>query len=238
MCVQPVVDDRGDERPLARHPRLALDHGGDREHVVRREVLAPRVREVRACATSRRTPRAASARAGRTSTCGRSRMCPGRGSPRAAASWRRSPGPCAASRSRRRTRPRSFTLRCDSCSAIFATACTRAAICARVNPSGKTTRNCRSWRTWWSAAPRRCVPPQPATSRRDQRGADGYERAAHHSSQPERRCAAASASSGAAPAVCCARSVVKRSSYSSTGTSRTPRSASTKRSVSAPALRV
>src|SRR6476646_11618168 len=44
--MQPVVDDGGHERALARHLRLALDHGGDREHVVRREVLAPRVREV------------------------------------------------------------------------------------------------------------------------------------------------------------------------------------------------
>src|SRR5204862_5207581 len=46
LGVQPVVDDGGHERALARDLRLALDHGRDREHVVRREVLAPRVREV------------------------------------------------------------------------------------------------------------------------------------------------------------------------------------------------
>src|SRR4029077_4591341 len=42
--------------------------------------------------------------------------------------------------------PDSFTFRRDSFTAIFATAPTRAAIFARVKPSGKTTLNCRSCR--------------------------------------------------------------------------------------------
>ena len=46
LRMQPVVDHGGHERPLARHLRLAFDHRRDREHVVRREVLAPRVREI------------------------------------------------------------------------------------------------------------------------------------------------------------------------------------------------
>ena len=44
--VQAVVDDGCHERALARHLRLALDIGRDRQHVVGREVLAFRVREV------------------------------------------------------------------------------------------------------------------------------------------------------------------------------------------------
>src|SRR6478752_9480819 len=60
--------------------------------------------------------------------------------------------------------PETLTFRCDSCSAIFATAVTRAAICARVNPSGKTTRNCRSWRIVVVGGAALPVPPQPATA--------------------------------------------------------------------------
>jgi len=37
---EPVVDDGRDDRTLAGHPRLALDHRGDDENVVGREVLA------------------------------------------------------------------------------------------------------------------------------------------------------------------------------------------------------
>ena len=76
--------------------------------------------------------------------------------------------------------PESFTFLCDSCSAIFATASTRAAICRRVKPSGKTTRNCRSWRivvVGWAAL----LEPQPATTAASSTAADRYERAAHHS---------------------------------------------------------
>src|SRR6476469_6960188 len=43
---QAVVDDRRDQWPLLRGGGLALHHRRDREHVVRREVLALRLREV------------------------------------------------------------------------------------------------------------------------------------------------------------------------------------------------
>src|SRR3954467_1219122 len=90
--------------------------------------------------------------------------------------------------------PETLTFRCDSCSAIFATALSRPTICARVNPSGNRTRNCRSWRivvVGGAALPRRAggggwgrAPAVPAAAHdacRDQHGADAYERAAHHS---------------------------------------------------------
>ena len=46
--VQPVVDHRRDERALARDARLPLDHRGDRDDVVARQVLAFRVGQVHA----------------------------------------------------------------------------------------------------------------------------------------------------------------------------------------------
>ena len=46
MRVQPVVDHRRDQFPLARHDRLSLDHRRDLQHVVRRQVLRARVGEV------------------------------------------------------------------------------------------------------------------------------------------------------------------------------------------------
>ena len=77
--------------------------------------------------------------------------------------------------------PESLTFRFDSCSAIFATACTRAAIWARVNPSGKTTRNCRSWRVVVAGGAALPVPPQPAAPAATSTAQIAYERAAHHS---------------------------------------------------------
>ena len=88
----------------------------------------------------------------------------------------------AASRSPRGTPfPESLTFRCDSCSAIFATAVTRAAICARVKPSGKTIAELPQLADRGRRRRGAAGPAAARDSRRDQHGADAYERAAHHS---------------------------------------------------------
>ena len=230
--MEPVVDHRRDEFVLARHRDLALDHRRDLEDVVRREVLASRVRHVDLPPLVLERLQLRRARGPRTSTSCRSCTCSGRENPPFAASSARSRGSrCGRRRGEirlRRELDRAVALRSRRSSRRRSRARPSP---SRVKPSGKMIRNWRSCLGVVAARRRaRSAPPQPATSAATR---EGYERAADHSSQPERRCAAATASSGAAPAVCCARSVVKRSSNSSTGTSTAARSASANRSVSA-----
>ena len=140
--VQPVVDHRGDRAAARAAPRLALDHRGDRQHVVRRQVLRAGVGEVDLPpAAAERRDLLAHELAGRRpaqEVVGRREEEP---------LEVRLPRPAEArhdgAASRRPGTPprRGARGRCRSCSAIFATAFTRSAICSRVNPSGKTIRN-------------------------------------------------------------------------------------------------
>ena len=142
-CVQAVVDDGGDLRPLLRRERLLLDHRRDDQDVVRRQVLALRVREVRPGSSSCRTSRAGRLRAAATSSSRGSRRSPGRGTPRGS---RVSGGVKHGILARRvarayvrrveRDRPCRFLRRRSSRPTP-----TRSAICARVKPSGKMMRN-------------------------------------------------------------------------------------------------
>ena len=174
MCaVQPVVDDGGDERPLARHLRLALDHRRDREDVVRREVLAPRVREVRP--TCHFEPNSASWLPTRSADVDfRSKSyVSGKRKPSSGQLLGAEAGDHARLRGRRRVRvSRELHLLVRLAARRSSPPLsTRATICARVNPSGKTTRNCRSWRivvVGCGSAARAAA----CGDRRDQHGAD------------------------------------------------------------------
>ena len=139
---QAVVDDRGDEPPLSRDDHLALDHRGDDEDVVGREVLRARVAHVHATPglaerhSWRRTNRGARSfeknayvagkRKPSICSCASSRNCTGIGDAAVAAAYA---GAVIRIVTFRLTR------------AIFRTASTRSIICARVKPSGNTMRS-------------------------------------------------------------------------------------------------
>ena len=156
--VQPVVDDGRDERPLARRLRLFLHHRRDDQHVVRREVLALRVRRS-SWLQFEVNSRAGSGRAAATSACDevvrrREEKALVRQLLRAEA---REParlrGRCEV------PRPRELDgLWCDSCSRDLRHRLTRVAMSRAREPSGKRIRNGFSGGSWSSAARRRRVP--------------------------------------------------------------------------------
>ena len=223
--MKPVVDDRGDELALARSHGLLLDHRGDLEHVVRRQVLRPGIREVHArellaerrelsrhelvavrelCELVERREEEPLDRAllpvGRKAFGGRARL--------------------TAARYRARV---SFGVTPRFAIAIRRTAATRSPISRTLSPSGKMMRSFASTADAVAVvAGADASEPHAGEEQHGRHGSGGALRAhsrASRSSQLWSRCAAAAASSAALPPKRCASAVVNRSSAVSTGTS-------------------
>ena len=127
---QPVVDHRRDQGALGRHGGLTFDHRRDLEHVVGRQVLRAGIGEVDRPPAPAEGLDLVAARAASRSCRRGSRRSRGRGSPRgSSAACAPKHGTTARAEAARYADSLSRTRPCRSCSAIFATTFTRAAIC-------------------------------------------------------------------------------------------------------------